>query len=75
MAKRLLTSQEILIHFKLPLHYEPIGQTIFDDDMHMVAQVRGWGRLQYKENAEEIQDGIGEMIVQAFNEKYHKPLS
>lgn len=70
MAKRPMTSKEILTHFKLPLKYEPMGQTIWDADSHMVAQVRGWGRLQYKEGAEDIQDGVGQMLVDAFNEKY-----
>jgi hypothetical protein len=39
----------------------------------MVAQIRGWGHIQYKTNPEDIQDAMGLMLVKAFNEKYSLP--
>lgn len=62
--------REILKHFKLPLSYEPMGQSISDHNGNLVAQVRGWGRLQYKERGDDIQDRFGEMLTNAFNSKY-----
>ena len=31
----------------------------------IVTRVRGWGRISYLENAEELQDTVGEMIAEA----------
>lgn len=52
-----------------PVRYEPMGQYIFDAEDHTVANVRGWGRLQYMEHGEEKQDAIGHFIAEAINEK------
>jgi hypothetical protein len=54
---------------------------IFDSQNHMVSdddgvsgfvvsRVRGWGRIGYMPNGEEIQDEIGKMIADALNEYY-----
>lgn len=64
--------EEILKHFHLPLWYDVVGQKIFDDRHNLVADIRGWGRLQVLDNAVEIQDGLGKVIVDAFNKEYHK---
>lgn len=52
-----------------PVRYEPMGQYIFDAKDHVVANVRGWGRIQYLPKPEETQDAIGEYVAQAINEK------
>lgn len=61
---------EILNIYKLPLSYDNHGQFIVDAEEKKVADVRGWGTLQYHKDAEQLQDTLGEMLVKAFNEKY-----
>jgi hypothetical protein len=51
-----------------------------DHDVHaaVVARVRGWGRIGYMQNPEELQDEVGEMMADALNALYThqaKPLS
>jgi hypothetical protein len=67
-----MNPEDVLKNFYLPLWYDVVGQQIFDDRQNLVADIRGWGRLQYLDNPEQIQDGMGNLIVNAFNEKYHK---
>lgn len=67
-----MNTEDILKHYKLPLRYDPTGQMIWDADNNYVADIRGWGRLQYEDNPEAIQDGMGELIVRAFNDKHYK---
>lgn len=50
-----------------PVYYDPYGQKIFDAKNQMVADVRGWGRIQYMSDAESRQDEIGEFIAYAIN--------
>ena len=54
---------------------------IFDADSRMVydnngmdtmGRVRGWGRIQYLPNPEELQDKVGEMIAEALNDFWKK---
>lgn len=54
---------------------------IFDSDGHMVAdhpleegilRIRGWGRIQYMGNPEQLQDEIGKLIAQAMTEFWEK---
>lgn len=42
---------------------------IHDADGNHIADIRGWGRLQYMENPEELQDGILAWLVEAINER------
>lgn len=64
--------KKILEIYKLPLSYDNHGQFIVDAEEKKVADVRGWGTLQYQKNGEQLQDTLGEMLVKAFNEKYNK---
>lgn len=48
---------------------------IFDADNQMVAEVRAWGYLQYFEDAEKLQDTLGQMLAKAFNEYAEKILN
>ena len=59
--------QLVLKTIDFPVHYDEYGQKIMDKNNHMVADVRGWGRLQYMSNAEERQDAIGRFIADAMN--------
>lgn len=45
---------------------------ITDAESHMICDIRGWGRLQYMEKGEELQDKIGDFIADAINEKLDK---
>lgn len=56
---------------------------IFDANGNMVAdnrtdgedaalRVRGWGRIQYHENPEQLQDAVGELIAEALTEFWSK---
>lgn len=45
---------------------------IWDKDNAMIAQVRGWGRLQYMDDAEALQDMVSDFIVDAINEKLER---
>ncbi len=62
--------EKILQIYKLPLSYDNNGQFIIDAQQQKVADVRGWGVLQYQKNGELLQDTLGEMLVKSFNEKY-----
>lgn len=46
-----------------------IAGGIWDADNFHVADIRGWGRLQYFENGDDLQDKIAEWVVSAINEK------
>lgn len=60
----------VLKHIKLPLTIDQMSRYMFDANMNMIAETRGWGWIQYKKNAELLQDTLGEMIVKAFNKVY-----
>ena len=59
------------------VHYDNFGTCIWSKDKdggsQMVADIRGWGSLQYEfkteEEAEKFQDEVGEFIAQAIREK------
>ena len=58
---------------KAPIVYK--NGYFWDANNHMIAQMRGWGWIQYKGTAEEaadIQDSIGRFIAEAINEKLNK---
>lgn len=57
--------------FKLPLKL--INGQIFDQNGKQVLTVRGWNYFQNIDGGLRMQDSLGEMVVKAFNEKYHKP--
>ena len=62
-----MTVQEWLKDVKCEHRY------LFSDDGKMVAEVRGWGTLQYvfktAEEAAKFQDKVGDFIAEAINEK------
>lgn len=44
-------------------NYEPIGQTVWNGDKHMVCNIRGWGHLGKLPNGAELQDAMGRHIA------------
>lgn len=58
-------------HSKLPLHYDNNDQSILFADDTIALNVRGWSGFSKLDHGIEIQDAFGEMITQAFNEKYY----
>jgi len=71
--KSIIHKEELVSELvKYPVRYDDQGQYIWDADNHMVLMIRGWGRLQYLEDAEAKQDVIGEFVAEAINEKLRK---
>ena len=49
------------------------GNTVSDAPAGaIVTRVRGWGRISYLENAEELQDTVGEVIAEALNQYWDR---
>lgn len=70
---------DALAIYKPPFKYQ--AGYIFDADDNMVAddcgenaaaRIRGWGRIQYMNNPEQLQDTIGEHIAKAMTEYWEK---
>ena len=51
--------------YEAPWRYEPTGQTVWAGNTYMVADIRGWGHLQYMLNGEKLQDATGVHIATA----------
>lgn len=67
--------------YKPPFKYHPQLGWIFDGegrqvldkiDETAVLRIRGWGRIGYLENPEQLQDKVGELIAEALNEFWDK---
>lgn len=41
------------------------NQMVADEAASSCLRVRGWGRISYMENAEELQDAVGALIAEA----------
>lgn len=64
------TEKLVLTHVKLPLKLDVMSRYMFDANNNMIAETRGWGWIQYKQQAETIQDTLGEMFIKSFNKVY-----
>ncbi len=53
-----------------PVKYDSYGTHILDSNNNKVLDVRGWGRIQKMDNAEERQDEIGEWLALLMNESW-----
>lgn len=42
---------------------------IWDEDSNHICDIRGWGRLQYFERGDELQDKMARFVADAINEK------
>src|SRR5690606_25841928 len=67
--------------YKPPFHYNKKLGWIFDGegkqlldqiDETAVLRIRGWGRIGYPENPEQLQDMVGDLIAQALTEFWMK---
>jgi hypothetical protein len=43
-----------------------------DANSNHILDIRGWGRIQYYENAEDVQDKLAKWVEDAINEKLKK---
>jgi hypothetical protein len=59
--------------FKPPFVYDSMAMMILDSNGQNIVDIRGYGRLQYHENAEERQDEIGREIAEFLNIKAKHP--
>lgn len=57
-----------------PIEYRQAGQYLYDAEGKMIANVRGWGWIQYLkvEDPEAVQDEIGQFIAEAISEKLER---
>lgn len=70
---------DIKKYFEGEVKFDSLGGYFFDEKSNMIAQIRGWGRIQYLfknedgsvdfQKAEKFQDEIGEWIADAINQK------
>ncbi|MCK9461445.1 MAG: hypothetical protein M0R80_17580 [Proteobacteria bacterium] len=58
--------REIII---APIRFDKEGGSFWDSKNNMIADLRGWGRIQYLPNPEQTQDEIGYFIADAITEK------
>jgi len=59
--------------FKLDHGYifDSHGEMVADQvDPIAIARIRGWGRISYMDDAENLQDMVGTLIVEALSEKW-----
>lgn len=42
---------------------------LHDSEGNHICDIRGWGRIQYFENAEQIQDGLADWVAEAITER------
>lgn len=59
---------------KGPIEYRAPGQYLYDAEGKMIANVRGWGWIQYLkvEDPEAVQDSLGQFIAEAISEKLER---
>ena len=52
--------------------YDADNNMVSDQHESSVCRVRGWGRISYMENPEQLQDAVGEHIAKALTEYWQK---
>lgn len=53
--------------------YDAVNNIVSDDHgMDTVGRVRGWGRISYLQNPEELQDTVGQLMAEALTEFWVK---
>jgi len=48
--------------------FDSAGNMVADEAAASALRVRGWGRISYLENSEELQDAAGKLIAKALTE-------
>ena len=51
--------------------YDKENQMVADESGHIL-RVRGWGRIGYMENPEQLQDAVGEIIAEALTDYWER---
>lgn len=70
-----MTDKELKRIFEVyypPFKYEKGAQVILDSHNHMVLDIRGWGYLQRFNDGVEIQDNVGQLVVDLLNDKHNE---
>ena len=57
----------LLDTLSFPVTYDQMGQSIKDANGLFVCDVRGWGKIQFMDKAEERHDAIGFVIADLLN--------
>ncbi|WP_417886076.1 hypothetical protein [Zunongwangia sp.] len=60
-------TKTVLDTITLPVNYDNISQTIKDANGVLICDVRGWGKIQFMDKAEERHDAIGYTIAELLN--------
>ncbi len=60
-------TKTLLDTLSFPVSYDQLGQSIKDANGLLVCDVRGWGKIQFMDNAEERHDAIGFVIADLLN--------
>jgi len=61
--------QKVKDLYKAPFRFDEMGGYVFDDG-NMVLEVRGWGRIQYLEDGQILQDQVGYLIANIMTEHW-----
>ena len=56
-----------MVTLSFPVSYDQLGQSIKDANGLLVCDVRGWGKIQFMDKAEERHDAIGFVIADLLN--------
>lgn len=68
--EKLALTVKVLSQYTYPCHFDEMGGIILDFNNQMMAEVRGWGKLQYLPNGEELQDAMGYFIADSINKAW-----
>lgn len=60
-------TKTLLDTLSFPVSYDQLGQSIKDANGLLVCDVRGWGKIQFMDKAEERHDAIGFVIADLLN--------
>lgn len=53
--------------------FDSTGAMVADDNCESILlRVRGWGRIQYKDNPGQLQDAVGEHLAKALTEYWER---
>lgn len=84
LRKRALALYKPPFKFQYGYIYDSEGNVVADNSSerdeevtsegNLLLRVRGWGRIGYMENPEQLQDTVGELIVEALNAYWEKSL-
>lgn len=59
--------KKVLEVFKPPFKYRAMDQRIVDSEGNPALDIRGWGKFQYAEGGDKLQDAFGEYVADLIN--------